>query len=120
MFGRPTLFECCHQAIPAPKTDPGFLCNLAGSRLLCNYALVCQRSPGAIRGPSAPVSDPHAVLDLGVAGCLKLLERLPAHGGVNMQIGHANDCRQLLQYEEGHAIVNEPAPVESAHQIGLL
>src|SRR5438034_11696211 len=74
----------------------------------------------AIHTPSSVALDANAVLDLGVAGCLELFKCLSAHGGVYMQIRHADHSRQLFEYEENRAIVNEFAPVQSSHQISLL
>ena len=55
-----------------------------------------------------------------VARLLELLERLAAHGRVDVQVRHADHCAELFQHEEDHAVVDHAAPVAAAHQVALL
>ncbi len=48
----------------------------------------------------------HRIGYLLVARLLKRLQRLPAHRGVNMQVGYADHRAHFLQQEEAGAILN--------------
>src|SRR5215510_5316261 len=57
---------------------------------------------------------------LGVAGLLELLQGLPAHRRIDVQIRGAHHRGQLLEEKEDHTVMDERAPVAPAYQIALL
>src|SRR6185312_13361974 len=65
------------------------------------------------------VATRHGVFDRCVAGLEKLIERLAAHGGVNVQIGNAEDRAEFLQAEKNRPIMDQPLPIAPAQQVAL-
>jgi hypothetical protein len=50
----------------------------------------------------------------------ELIERLAAHGGVDVQVRGANDGPELLEHEEADTVVDYAAPVQRANQVAFL
>src|ERR1700722_16810691 len=61
----------------------------------------------------------HGVQNLRIASLLEILQGLAAHGGVDMQIGGAQDRPEFLEQEEDHSVVDEGTPVALAQHVAL-
>ncbi len=104
------------------ETDNGLLSVLAGSpaRYHPAYRADVSRRQPALPGDAGAVAfylsagsgrgrltfTRHRIGYLLVARLLKRLQRLPAHRGVNMQVGYADHRAHFLQQEEAGAILN--------------
>lgn len=54
-----------------------------------------------------------------IARSLELLQGLPAHRRIDVQVRHTDDRTQFLEHEEADAVVNHPAPVEAVDEVAL-
>src|SRR5262245_31993606 len=110
---------------PRPGAGLAALCRPPGSAEAAEmYALTGPPAGSAVPGRGIPgmlqvsrVGAGHRIQRGGrIAGLLKVLERLPAHGSVDMQVGNADDGAELLEHEEARPVVNHSAPVQTAYE----